>query len=80
MRLYQIGRHPLVQERRASPLVLQFLSQQTPARASARGYLITPELAHELPLNVRINNLSQAPIVFTPELSLPGKAPEKAPP
>ncbi len=80
MRLYQIGRHPLVPARRASSLVFQFLSQQTPSRASARGYLITSELAHQLPLTVRINNLSPSPIVFTPELSLPGKAAEKAAP
>lgn len=77
MQLYQIGRHPLTPERRASPLVFQFLSQQTPSRASARGYLITQELAHKLPVSVRINNLSPSPIVVTPELSLPGKAAEK---
>lgn len=77
MQLYQIGRHPLAPERRASPLVFQFLSQQTPSRPSTRGYLITQELAHKLPVSVRVNNLSPSPIVFTPELSLPGKAPEK---
>lgn len=77
MALYQIGRHPLAPVRRASPLIFQFLSQQTPSRASARGYLVTQELAHKLPVSVRINNLSPSPIVVTPELSLPGKAAEK---
>ena len=80
MSLYQIGRHPLAQERRASPLVFQFLSQQTPSRTSARGYLVNQELARQLPVSVRISNLSPNPIVVTPELSLPGGAAEKAPP
>ena len=80
MSLYQIGQHPLVPERRASPLVFQFLSQQTPSRPSNRGYLITQELARKLPVTVRINNLSSAPIAVTPELSLSGKAPEKTSP
>ena len=80
MSLYQIGQHPLTPKRLASPLVFQFLSQQTPSRASARGYLITQELARKLPVSARINNLSPSPITVTPELSLPGKAAEKAPP
>ena len=71
-RLYELGQHPLIQQRRASPLVLQFLAEQTPSRASARRYLVTQETAHEFPLNVRVHNLSQAPILFTPEVSLPG--------
>ena len=78
MSLYQLGQHPLTPERRASPLVFQFLSQQTPARASARGYLITQELARKLPVCVRINNLSPSPMTVTPELSLPGKAADKS--
>ncbi|MEA3206982.1 MAG: hypothetical protein QOE70_39 [Chthoniobacter sp.] len=77
-RLYELGQHPLEQKRRGSPLVLQFLAEQTPSRASARRYLITQETAHDFPLHVRIHNLSQAPIAFTPELSLPGKTGEKA--
>ncbi len=79
-RLYQIGQYPLVQKRRAAPLVLEFLAQQTPSRASARRYLVTQEVAREFPLNVRVHNLSHAPIAFTPELSLPGKTAEKAAP
>ena len=79
-RLYELGQHPLVQKRHAAPLVLQFLDQQTPFRASARRYLATQALAHDMPLNVRVHNLSQSPIVFTPELTLPGKAGEKAAP
>jgi hypothetical protein len=78
MQLSRMGQHPLAQERLASPLVLQFLAQQTPARASARGYLISPESTHALPLNVRISNLSQSPIAVTPTLSLPGGTTEKA--
>jgi hypothetical protein len=41
--------------------------------------LVTQELAHKLPINVRISNLSPSPIVITPEISLPGKAPETSP-
>ena len=79
MSLYQIGQHPLIQERRASPLVFQFLPQETPSRASARGYLITQELAHKLPVSVRISNLSSVPVSVTLEIALPGKAAEKSP-
>ncbi len=61
-------------------MVLQFLAKQTPSRASARRYLVTPAVAHEFPLNVRAYNLSQTPIAFTPELSLPGRPGEKAAP
>ncbi|HSI83407.1 MAG TPA: hypothetical protein VK970_06460 [Candidatus Methylacidiphilales bacterium] len=79
-RLYEIGQQPLVQQRLASPLVLQFLWGKTPSRASARRYLVSRETAKALPLNVRIHNMSQAPIMFTPELILPGGKLEKGSP
>lgn len=71
-RLYKIGRNPLTHERRASPIVLQLLAQNTPARASTRRYLVTQETAKTLPITVRIHNLSKGPLDVTPELTLPG--------
>ena len=74
-RLYAIGQHPLEQQRLASPIVLQFLAQHTPARASARRYLVSMETAHVLPLRARIQNLSQEAITVHPALTLPGGKP-----
>jgi hypothetical protein len=75
-RLYQIGQNPSSRKRLASPLILRFLADQMPSRTSVRRYLISQDLAHALPINVRIQNLSQAPIVFTPSVALPGGAPQ----
>ena len=74
MSLYQIGQHPLARSGVPHRLFSSFFRSRPPPAPSARGYLITQELAHKLPISVRINNLSPSPIVFTPELSLPGQA------
>lgn len=79
-RLSQIGRHPLEQKRLASPLVLEFLAKLTPSQASGARYLVTQETAQKFPLNVRVHNLSQAPMDFIPKLTLPGKKVEEAAP
>ncbi|GAT32182.1 hypothetical protein TSACC_2580 [Terrimicrobium sacchariphilum] len=76
-RLYKIGQNPLVHERRASPVVLQLLPQNTPSRASTRRYLVTQETAKALPITVRIHNLSKDPLDVIPELTLPGGTPLK---
>lgn len=80
MRLFKLGQNPLVQERRASPIIIRFLSEKTPSQASARRYLISPETAAELPIHARIYNLSPAEITVTPALEVPGKPPEKSAP
>ncbi len=78
--LCKIGRNPLQPKRLASPIVLQLLAQDLPARTSARRYLITQETARELPIHVRLHNLSPAPVNVTPELTLPGGSPEQKEP
>lgn len=72
VRLADLGRQPLRQQRLASPVVLQFLAQHTPARASSRRYLLSQETARALPVRVRIQNLSEAAVVMRPALTLPG--------
>jgi hypothetical protein len=79
-RLYELGQKPLVRERRASPLVLHFLSDKTPSRPSTRRYLVSQETATRFPLHMRVYNLSAAPVEFTPELLLTGKPPQPATP
>ena len=79
-KLYDLGQHPVAPARRASPVVMQFLNAETPARASSRCYLITQETAHALPLHVRIDNLGAVGVTVTPSLTLPnGSAQESAP-
>jgi len=75
--LSKIGQTPLKPKRLASPVILQFLAQDFPARVSTRRYLVTQEAAHALPITVRVHNLSAAPLEVTPELTLPGSTPEK---
>jgi hypothetical protein len=75
--LYQIGKNPLKLKRLASPVILQFLAQDLPARPSARRYLITQDAAHELLIHVRLHNLSDQPLQVTPAMSLPGGSPEQ---
>lgn len=75
--LYQIGKNPLKPKRLASPVILQFLAQDLPARPSARRYLITQDAAHELLIHVRLHNLSDQPLQVTPAMSLPGGSPEQ---
>ena len=75
--LSKIGRTPLPPKRLASPVILQFLAQDFPARVSTRRYLVSQESARALPIAVRVHNLSAAPLEVTPELTLPGGAPEK---
>ncbi|MBA3937161.1 MAG: hypothetical protein H0X38_06855 [Planctomycetes bacterium] len=77
-RLCEIAAHPPVHSRLASPVVLQFLMQQTPSRRSARRYLVDQEAAHALPIHVRITNLSAAPVTVSPALCLPGGMPVAA--
>jgi hypothetical protein len=74
-RLYALGQQPPTRQRLASPVVLQFLAQHTPARASARRYLITQETARALPVRVRIQNMAQTPVTVRPALTLPGGQP-----
>ncbi|HSI15647.1 MAG TPA: hypothetical protein VK961_26610 [Chthoniobacter sp.] len=78
--LYEIGKNPLKPKRLASPVILQLLAQDLPARASARRYLITQDAAHELPIHVRLHNLSEQPLQVTPAMSLPGGSPEEKSP
>jgi hypothetical protein len=75
--LYKMGRNPLKQKRLTSPIVLQFLAQDLPARVSPRRYLVTQETARALPIHVRLHNLSPTPLEVTPQLELPGGNPEK---
>ena len=77
-RLCALAQQPLARPRLASPLVLQFLAQDTPARASARRYLLSAVTAHALPLRVRIQNLSRQAITVHPALTLPGGRPMAA--
>jgi hypothetical protein len=77
-KLYGIGQHPLATCRLASPVVLQFLAAETPSRVSIRRYLVTQELAHVLPVTIRIHNLGKTSVEVEPELQLPGAAPDKA--
>lgn len=77
-RLYAIGQHPLIRQRLASPIVLQFLAAQMPARTSASRYLVSQEQAHALPIHVRVQNLSAAPLTVAPALCLPGGKPVPA--
>jgi len=80
MELSRLGSERFSHERRASPVVLQFNPEGLQAKVSSRRYLLTPETAARFPLRVRINNLSDAPIAFTPELKLPdGKTEKKEP-
>ncbi len=72
---YKIGKSPLPPKRRASPIVLQLLAQDIPARTSARRYLITQETARELPVRVRLHNLSSARSSDS-GACLPGGSPE----
>lgn len=80
MALYQIGQSPLKPKRLASPVILQLLAQDLPAKASSRRYLVTQDAAHALPLHVRLHNLSAEPLQVTPALTLPGGAPDPKPP
>jgi hypothetical protein len=74
-RLSAIAAHPPTHSRLASPVILQFLMQQTPSRPSARRYLIDQGLARSLPIHVRIHNCSDAPLSVSPALCLPGGMP-----
>ena len=74
-KLYAIAQQPLMQTRLASPVVLQFIAQKTPARASARRYLVDQETAHALPIHARLENLSSEAITAHPALTLPGGQP-----
>jgi len=80
MKLFQTGQRPESKPRRASPLVLQFLSKETPSRASTRNYLLSQETAKALPVKVRAHNLSKEPVKASPELRLPGGVSFKAEP
>lgn len=77
-RLCALAAQPPAHHRLASPVVLQFLMQQTPSRPSARRYLLDQGLTHALPIHVRIHNLSAAPVTVTPALCLPGGTPVAA--
>ncbi len=77
MRLFQLGQNPLKQKRLASPIVMQLLAQDLPSKVSARRYLLSPETAKDLPLNVRFHNLSSAELTVIPQLALPGGKPKK---
>jgi hypothetical protein len=75
-RLYALGQHPQVDKRRAAPVVLQFLTAQTPSRPSARCYLVSQDTARALPLHVQLDNLGTTATTVTPTLTLPGLAPQ----
>jgi len=76
MALSQIGRNPLKPKRLASPIVLQLLAQDLPARTSSRRYLVTQDVAHTLPIHVRLHNLSAQPLDLTPAMTLPAGSPD----
>ncbi len=70
-KLYAIGKEPLKQKRLSSPLILQFLYTKTPQRKSASKYFVSMDVAKDLPINVRIHNLSDSEIKAAPSLQLP---------
>jgi hypothetical protein len=74
--LTKLGAAPPAPPRLASPVILQFLAQDMPAQGSARRYLITRETERDLPLTVRIHNLSPSALQVTPELTVPGGRPQ----
>ena len=70
MELFQLGKAETGYKRNASPIVLEFLSSQTPAKTFPSRYRISKESAKALPIHVRATNLSDKPISVTPKLKL----------
>ncbi len=78
-KLYALGQEPTKNVRKASPLIIEFIAKETPSRASSRLYLISESVAKELPLKIRVHNMSQEPVNIDPELKLPDGSSFKLP-
>ncbi|HYD82785.1 MAG TPA: hypothetical protein VEA63_02010, partial [Opitutus sp.] len=71
-RLHLLGKQSQVAPAERSKVILRYEQEHTPSQRSAQRYLLKKEVARNLPISVRIENLDKADRRITAQLRLPG--------